>query len=120
MTVRRKRRAVQTMPEPVFDVPQPGDQAKAIAESALGVLSLIAAFGFHDSHRAELRAFVKAGREALAIADSAPAEEPHDAAGTVNAPKPSRVVTCQYGRTPHPIDDECVNVTEREPTDSGS
>lgn len=55
--------------EPLFDVPQPGDQARQIAESALGVLSVIAAFGFHDSHRTELRAYVKAGREALAIAD---------------------------------------------------
>lgn len=60
------------MPEPLFDVPQPGDQAKAIAESALGVLSLIAAFGFHGSNRAELRAYVKAGREALSIADPEP------------------------------------------------
>jgi hypothetical protein len=26
-----------------------------------------------------------------------------------------RMVRCQYGRDPHPLDDECVNVTEAWP-----
>lgn len=58
------------MAESLFDMPRPGDQAKAVAASALEILGTIAAFGFHDSNRPELRAYVKAGREALAVADA--------------------------------------------------